>query len=323
MARRPESGKTKDINKTKLDDAARAGWLYYVAGNTQDEIASKLGVSRQTAQRLVSLAVSEKLVKVRLDHPIAQCMDYAARLQAAYGLDEVEVVPSDPGHPDTTLGIAEAVAARIEKILSASDPVTMGIGTGRTLKAAVEQLSFIDCPHHFIVSLAGNIAPDGSAAFYNVVFNLANKVSAPSFPMPLPVIAASAGERALLHEQAGIGRTLALAQKVQIAIVGVGDLGPSAPLYEDGFVTLDELKALQNVGAVGEILGWTFDAEGRVIEGMINERVASARLPDRDNALVIAAAKGGNKVEAIRAALRRRLVNGLITDEDTARALLG
>ena len=24
---------------TRLDDAARAGWLYYVAGNTQDEIA--------------------------------------------------------------------------------------------------------------------------------------------------------------------------------------------------------------------------------------------------------------------------------------------
>ena len=45
----------------RLDDAARAGWLYYVAGNTQDEIAQKLGVSRQTAQRLVAMSVSEKL----------------------------------------------------------------------------------------------------------------------------------------------------------------------------------------------------------------------------------------------------------------------
>ncbi len=34
-----------DIDATRLDDAARAGWLYYVAGNTQDEIARKLGVS--------------------------------------------------------------------------------------------------------------------------------------------------------------------------------------------------------------------------------------------------------------------------------------
>ena len=52
----------------RLDEAARAGWLYYVAGNTQDQIAGKLGVSRQTAQRLVSLAVSEGLIKVRVDN---------------------------------------------------------------------------------------------------------------------------------------------------------------------------------------------------------------------------------------------------------------
>ena len=27
----------------RLDDAARAGWLYYVAGNNQEQIAKKLG----------------------------------------------------------------------------------------------------------------------------------------------------------------------------------------------------------------------------------------------------------------------------------------
>ena len=78
---------------TRLDDAARAGWLYYVAGNTQDEIAQKLGVSRQTAQRLVAMAVAEKLVKVRLDHPIGRCMDLAEALRERWGLRLAEVVP--------------------------------------------------------------------------------------------------------------------------------------------------------------------------------------------------------------------------------------
>ena len=31
------------------DDAARAGWLYYIAGKTQDDIARILTVSRPTA----------------------------------------------------------------------------------------------------------------------------------------------------------------------------------------------------------------------------------------------------------------------------------
>ena len=74
------SGKQDVAANPRLDEAARAGWLYYIAGNTQDQIASKLGISRQTAQRLVSLAVSEGLIKVRVDHPIANCLDLAARL---------------------------------------------------------------------------------------------------------------------------------------------------------------------------------------------------------------------------------------------------
>src|ERR1700761_8498747 len=98
--------KNGESETTRLDDAARAGWLYYVAGNTQDEIARKLGVSRQTAQRLVSLAMSERLIKVRLDHPIARCMELAAALRQRYDLTYCEVAPSDPASSSTTLGIA-------------------------------------------------------------------------------------------------------------------------------------------------------------------------------------------------------------------------
>src|SRR3954470_22463547 len=97
-----------DNEIARLDDAARAGWLYYVAGNTQDEVAQKLGVSRQTAQRLVSMAVSERLIKVRLDHPIAHCMELGARLTERFGLRLCEVVPSDPASASGSLGIAEA-----------------------------------------------------------------------------------------------------------------------------------------------------------------------------------------------------------------------
>ena len=119
-----------DTAGNRLDDAARAGWLYYVAGNTQDEIATKLGISRQSAQRLVSLSVSEGLIKVRLDHPIGRCLDLAARLKAKYALDLVEVVPSDPTSDITTIGVAQATAAEIERWLKRSDPIVMAIGTG-------------------------------------------------------------------------------------------------------------------------------------------------------------------------------------------------
>ncbi len=305
-----------------MDDAARAGWLYYVAGNTQDQIASTLGVSRQSAQRLVSLAVSEGLVRVRIDHPIAGCLDLARRLKERFGLRFTEVVPSDPASSSTTVGVAEATAAEIERHLLSPQPIVMAVGTGRTLKAAIEQLTPMECPQHRIVSLTGNIAPDGSAAYYNVIFTMADTVKARSFPMPLPVIVSSAEERNLLHEQPMIRPTLDLARKADVTFVGIGDLTQTAPVFEDGFISGEELEAMQKAGAVGEIVGWSFDARGELLKGGMNERVASAPLPSSETSLVIAAAMGPRKLPAIKAAVTRHIVNGLITDERTAAALL-
>ena len=68
----------------KQDQQARAAWMYYVAGQTQDDIARALGVSRQTAQRLVAQAMASGMVKVRIDHPLARCRDLADRLRARW-----------------------------------------------------------------------------------------------------------------------------------------------------------------------------------------------------------------------------------------------
>jgi DNA-binding transcriptional regulator LsrR (DeoR family) len=318
----PALNRRKDNGDTRLDDAARAGWLYYIAGNTQDEIAAKLGVSRQTAQRLVALAVSERLVKVRLEHPIAICCDLAARLKQRFALAFAEVVPTDPNSDSMTLGVAEAGAAEIERQLRATGAAIIAIGTGRTLKAAIELLPAIEAPDKKIVSLTGNIAPDGSAAFYSVIFTMADVVKARHFPMTMPVIATTPEERDLLHSQTMIRGTLALAAKADMAFVGIGDLGATAPLYEDGFVTRTELAALQKAGAVGEITGWAFDTEGLLIDGLTNARVASAPIPAIARCHVTAIAKGPRKLAGIAAAVNGKLVNGLITDEWTAERLL-
>jgi DNA-binding transcriptional regulator LsrR (DeoR family) len=306
----------------RLDDAARAGWLYYIAGNTQDEIATKLAISRQSAQRLVSLAVSEGLIKVRLDHPLANCLDLAERLRRRFALDLVQVVPTDPDSTSTTVGVADATAAEIERLLRSVDPLIIAMGTGRTLKAAIGQLPQIEASQHRIVSLTGTIAPDGSAAVYNVIYDMAEVVKARLFPIPLPVIASSPEERDLLHQQPMIAATLALAAKANVTFVGIGDLGEEAPLYVDGFISRAELRDLQKAGAVAEICGWAFDRDGRLIEGFTNERVASAPIPSRETSLVVASAQGDKKMPGIIGALARRLINGLIADERTASRLL-
>ena len=316
MAKKPEG------EASRLDEAARAGWLYYIAGNTQDEIAGKLGVSRQTAQRLVSLAVSERLIKVRLDHPIAKCLDLSRRLVDKHALQLCEVVPADPTSQSTTIGVAEAMAAELQRRLESQHPIIVAMGSGRTLRAAVEQLPPMDCPQHKIVSLVGNIAPDGSASFYDVIMRIADAVKAPHYPMPLPVIASTIHEKALFLAQKSVISVVDLAKQADVTFVGVGQMGDSAPLVQDGFVNAAEMRALVKAGAVGEIVGWAFDANGSLIEGLTNDRVASVGLDQPATRLVVAVAMGVFKAKALKAALAGRLITGLITNETTAELLL-
>ena len=307
---------------TRLDDAARAGWLYYVAGNTQDEIARKMGVSRQSAQRLVAMAVAERLVKVRLDHPIGRCMDLAGALSARFELHVCEVVPSDADAPDLLAGVAIAAAAELERILKSGGPKIIALGTGRALKATVDQLPRMSCPQHRIVSLLGNMMSDGSASPYNATIQMAQRVGARHYPYPLPVLATDDRELRNLHGQEAVKNTIALCRAADLTLVGIGQMDLTAPLFVDGFVPMAEMLELAESGAVGEITSWVYDREGRLIDCAFNRRVASAPLPKARDRTVIGVAVGEAKVRSIAAALRGRLINGLITSESSAERIL-
>lgn len=304
----------------KLDEAARAGWLYYVAGNTQDEIAKKLNVSRQSAQRMVALSVSKGLIKVRLDHPIAKCMDLSVKLKDRFGLHSCEVVPSDKA--ESTLGLAQAGANEIERHLKYSEPKVLAIGTGRVLRACVDELSSMDCEQHKIVALLGNMALDGSASAYDVVVRMAEHIKAKHYPMPLPVLPRSKEEKEQLQSQYNIACNLNLAANADVTFVGVGNLGVNSPLLLDGFITKEESEELQQKGAVGEIISWVFDRNGKLLDCAVNDRVASTPLAVDSDKPVIAIAAGQDKVDAILGALRSKMINGLITNEFTAEKLL-
>lgn len=313
--------KTTDADDMRLDDAARAGWLYYVAGNTQDEIARKLGISRQAAQRLVSLAMSARLIKVRLDHPIARCMELAAALRDRFALRYCEIAPTDPASSSTTLGIAGIAAAEMERWLRNSEPAIIGIGTGRTMRAVADQLPAMQCPQHKLVALVGTAKTDGSASFYDVIIRVSDTVRAPHYPMPLPVMARSVEERVLLTGLASVRSVLDLAARTDVSFVGIGEVSDQSALVLDGIITAQEAETLRRQGAVGEITGWAFDAAGKIIAGGTNERVASAPLHPRER-LMIGVAMGMPRRAALLGALTGGLITGLVTDEATAEYVL-
>lgn len=311
-----------DSDVSLRDEAARAGWLYYVGGLTQDQIAAELGVSRQRAQRLVSRATADGLIHVRLEHKIGACLNLEAGLTRRFGLSLCRVAPGLGATADVNLAIAATAAAVFESFLRRAEPLIIALGTGRALRAMIDELTPTEAEQHKIVSLIGNIAPDGSASYFDVIMRIADKVRAPHYPMPVPVISDTAEERELFHRLRPVRNVFALAQSADVTFVGVGQMGDDAPLLKDGFLTLGQLREAQTRGAAGEVAGWVFDSRGQYIDAGISDRVGGVRVEPGRLAPVVGIAAGANKLPAIRAALSGRLINGLVTDEPTAAALL-
>jgi DNA-binding transcriptional regulator LsrR (DeoR family) len=311
-----------DSEKSRLDDAARAGWLYFIAGHTQDEIAKMLQVSRASAQRLVSLCLTERLITFRLEHPITACMELGSQLKDRFGLVHCDVVPTDPASPNSNVGIAERCANLLDATLRPETPVIVALGTGRAVRAAVERVTPIERPNHQIVSLVGNISADGSASFFDTVGRLADRTGARHYPMPLPFLMSSEEERNRMIRIEPIAKVKTIATKADLRLVGVGQMDQRAQVHVDGFVTREELYEMMRLGAVGEVTGWAYDGKGHLIKGGTNKRLTSIPPQVPAQTATIAAAIGQAKIPAIRAALIGRLINGLITDEATARAIL-
>lgn len=311
-----------DTDATPLDEAARAGWLYYVGGHTQDQIAAELGISRQRAQRLVSRAMAEGLIHVRLNHQIGHCLDLEVALRDRFGLTRARVMPSLGAGVDSTASVAPAAAAELERFLRMHDPLVIALGTGRAMRGMVDALVPMVAEQHRLVSLIGNIAPDGSASFFDVVMRIADKVRAPHFPMMVPVISASAAENAAFHALPPVARVVDLARRADVIFVGVGQMSADAPLLADGFVTRAELDEMQAAGAVGEVAGWVYDSHGRYLDVGTNKRTGGVRVAPGLERICVGIAAGASKVPAIRGALKSRIINSLITDERTAEAVL-
>ncbi|WP_413535141.1 sugar-binding transcriptional regulator [Rahnella inusitata] len=311
-------------NDKKLDLAARAAWMYYVAGQTQNQIADALGVSRQVAQRLVASALDNGLVSVHISHSVGRCMELASQLQKRYGLGVCQVVP---GQGMESAGIHHAIAVAGAEVMTqfirSDKPMIIGVGSGRSLKAAIDELADIERPQHSSVSLIGAIASDGSCTRYDVPLLMAQKTQGRYFILPAPLFADGEEDRAMWCSHR-IYRTVSeKASQADVTFIGIGTIEPGCPLHKDGFISGDDVVLLMEKGAVAEVLGHFMDPDGNRISSDLNARLTSVGPKPHDDQPVIALAGGSGKHVAIRAALNGRWINGLVTDEVCAQALLG
>ena len=122
--------KDRGASPEDLRLALRAATLYYLDGLTQAEIASRLGVSRPTAGRLIARAKANGLVRIEVVVPPDMRDDLHAEeereLEQRFGLTEAVVAGHGidvgaPGRPAAFASVGRAAAALLMRRLTPND----------------------------------------------------------------------------------------------------------------------------------------------------------------------------------------------------------
>ncbi|MFN0114095.1 MAG: sugar-binding transcriptional regulator [Paracoccaceae bacterium] len=300
----------------------RAAWLYFVEGQTQQEIARHLGINRIRVNRMLATARENGIVRVTIDGPVADCVKQERALQARFGLSVAVVVPTAMDQDN----IRRMVAYGAGRLLSGlvHDGMVLGVGWGRTLRLSLDYIPRRPLPTLEVVSMTGGLTRGSALNSYETALRMSDHFGAMCCYMAGPAFAESEETRDLFLRHPMLADALAHAARADVAYISVGGLHDAATMLSVGLIDRDDVASLRRARAVGDILGYWIDAEGRVVDHDLNRR-ALALHPERlsDIGNVILASGGLQRAPAILAALRRGWIDTLITDEATARQVLG
>jgi deoxyribonucleoside regulator len=310
--------------------ALRAATLYYLDGLTQAEIAVRLGVSRPTAGRLVARAKSKGLVRIEVVVPPDIRDDLHAdeerELELRFGLTEAVVAGHGidigaPGRPAAFASVGRAAAALLMRRLSPTDVLGFTWGPEQVAVAAALAPGVASC--RTVVQLDGAM----SSATYQtgtefILGRCADMLRADTIRLPAPLYA-DPSTVASMRSDSLISRTLEAGRRADTMLFGVGAVSTSTTLFEGSYLDIRMLDELISLGAVGEIGGRFFDANGVPVETELQQRAVSVPLDDiKACEKTILISSGEAKHSATLGALRGKLARLLVCDIDCARWLL-
>lgn len=300
-------------------DAAR---LYYQRGLPQGEVARELGVSRPTVSKLIQHAKDRGYVSIEVHDPRRASTAVAEQLQERFGLAHARVVAAQPDDDALLRELGRAGAGLLAENVADGD--LLGITWGRTLHAVAQALTPQDRRGVQVIPLKGGAAlTTRSHSHHETVRLICEAFNAYPQLLPLPVIFDNAQVKRVVEQDRHIKHLLDLAREAPTAVFTVGAMSPDSTLLALGYLSEPERDAVL-ARAVGDICSRFIDEHGKPCVPDVDERTVAVSLADlraKDTRICIAG--GPQKIRPLRAALAAGYVSHLVTDETTARAVLG
>jgi len=304
---------------------AKVARMYYGLGIRQQEITTRLNIHQSTISRLLKRAREANIVRISVSMPSGIFPELEEGLEEKYGLSEAIVVDCLPDEQQMVKDLGNAAAFYLETTIKEGE--VLGISSwSRNLLAMVDSLHPTQRGNggKVIQILGGMGSPGAQGHATSLTQRLAYLLGAAAVLLPAPGVVGSPEAKKVLEKDEYVRQVLDLFPKIDTALVGIGSLQPSKLLASSGNrFSQNEIRQLHAIGAVGDICLRFFDAEGHLVSTPLHNRVIGIELQALKSAKrVVGVAGGPRKEDAIRAALRGKWINVLITDKKTAENLL-
>jgi deoxyribonucleoside regulator len=308
------------MDKADVDFLVDLATRFYIQGQTQARIARDLGVDPATVSRHLKKARDEGIVRIEIRRPRRLHMDLGRELADRFGLKRTVVVANDDGGSGA---VASAAADYVSSLLT--NGARLGLSFGRMLSAMIPLLppgTVSDLDVSMLLGGFGRAMPGIQG--HEIARHIASLYPhSRTHYLQAPLLVDSPDIRRAMLRDGSIKAALQAAANSELALVGIGNLDDSAPLIRYGHLSAEDRKRLLHARAVGDVSARFFDIQGKPVADlddrlMAIEREELARIPT-----VVAMAAGPEKYAAILGALRSGYVDVLVTDETTARELVG
>lgn len=310
------------MNESKQQLLARVCSMFYEQELTQSEIGDKLGLSRVKIYRLLKEAKEAGVVQIIINWPIKRDGVLEQRLKETFKLQEALVLIAPKQEDDLISELGQLAARYLETLFT--DHMTLAICLGKTTFEVIQAIRPNKTLHVNVVQAIGSLPKMHQYDSAALVRQFAEKVGGEAFYLSSPPIADTKASAEIMRNQSDIRRTLDIARKADVALVGVGNLEPANSVFvKSEAMTEKDLRTLVANDAVGDTSWQIFTEDGKLHKDAFNQRVIGLSLADlKKIPTTLAVAGGVKKARAILGALNTGVVNVLCTDDKAARDIL-
>lgn len=310
---------TKDIRKMEL--LIQVARLYYEHNLNQNDIAKKVNLSRPYISKLLNEAKREGIVKIEIKDPLMTESLMERRLREYFDLEKVIVVPKiEDIAPLQQVGMA--TARYLNEIITSGDVI--GFSWGKTVYECAKALQKReDLKDIVAIQMCGGVSNVKRNVYVSEITKaFSAMLNSAGYMLPFPAIVDDEQVKNVIANEHTMEEVLKYAEKVNIAIVTMGEFNNQCALSRVGYLKREEIERLIEKGAVGDVCTHIINREGQICDKQLDARTIAVPYEQiKQIRTRIGVAVGNSKIESILGALRGKAINVFVTNEDTVESM--